>query len=166
MRIPLLFVLLAFAGCQSSSEKQEALDAYRAPGSEAPSHLDAFTQEYMELVNEHRMRLGIGTVKYADSIAEVALGHSQNMGNKSVPFGHLGSRLRCQRIRRPFPGSNMCGEIVAMGQRSPQQVFDAWMNSPGHREAIENPEYTHSGLGWYRNSSGTLYWTQLFLEVP
>ena len=39
------------------------------------------------------------------------------------------------------------GENIAMGQRSPEEVVQAWMNSQGHRENIMNPNFTHIGVG-------------------
>ena len=41
--------------------------------------------------------------------------------------------------------------------------MQGWMNSPGHRSNILNANYTAIGVGYYRNTSGTNYWTQLFI---
>ena len=54
------------------------------------------------------------------------------------------------------------GENIAMGQTSPQQVMEGWMNSSGHRANILNTSYTKIGVGIARNSSGRYYWTQHF----
>ena len=57
-------------------------------------------------------------------------------------------------------------ENVAAGQQTPQEVVDAWMNSPPHRAAILNTEYTHVGVGYYysANDSQNYYhfWTLEF----
>ncbi len=50
------------------------------------------------------------------------------------------------------------GENIAQGQRSPETVVDAWMNSQGHRENILNGNFTTIGVGHYQNA-----WTQLFI---
>lgn len=55
------------------------------------------------------------------------------------------------------------GENIAMGQTSPSQVMNAWMNSAGHRENILKASYTKIGVGVAQNSSGTYYWTQHFI---
>ena len=39
------------------------------------------------------------------------------------------------------------GENIAQGQRTPQEVVQAWMNSEGHRRNILNSNYTHIGVG-------------------
>ena len=52
------------------------------------------------------------------------------------------------------------GENIAMGQRSPEEVVQAWMNSQGHRENIMNANFTHIGVGHVTTGN---YWTQMFI---
>ena len=40
-------------------------------------------------------------------------------------------------------------ENIAWGQKSPEQVMDAWMNSEGHRANILNAKFTKMGVGHY-----------------
>jgi len=55
------------------------------------------------------------------------------------------------------------GENIAMGQTSPQQVMQGWMNSPGHRANILNASFTQIGVGIAQNAQGRYYWTQQFI---
>ena len=42
--------------------------------------------------------------------------------------------------------------------------MEGWMNSPGHRENILNPDLTELGVGFYQGSgSYRYYWTQCFI---
>jgi len=126
---------------------------------------EAITQsEYMEILNSHRQRLGLKPLIYSYIIEPVAYEHSDDMAKKNTSFGHNGWRARCRKITDELRG-NACSEIVAMGQKTPQAVFDAWYKSSSHRTSLENPRYTHTGLGFVKNSKGVIYWTQLFLEV-
>jgi uncharacterized YkwD family protein len=52
------------------------------------------------------------------------------------------------------------GENIAMGQRTPEEVVKAWMNSPGHRANILKASFTHIGVGYVANGN---YWTQMFV---
>ena len=52
------------------------------------------------------------------------------------------------------------GENIAYGQRTPQQVVDAWMNSSGHRANILNANFTQIGMGYVATGN---YWTQMFI---
>ena len=55
------------------------------------------------------------------------------------------------------------GENIAMGQRTPQEVMNSWMNSSGHRANILNPSFTTLGVGIAKDANGTIYWTQMFI---
>lgn len=55
------------------------------------------------------------------------------------------------------------GENIAWGQRSPEEVVNAWMNSEGHRANIMNSNFTKIGVGYYQNANGVKYWSQLFI---
>ena len=55
------------------------------------------------------------------------------------------------------------GENIAMGQTTPAQVMNGWMNSAGHRANILNPSFTKIGVGVAQNASGRYYWTQHFV---
>lgn len=59
------------------------------------------------------------------------------------------------------------GENIAMGQTSPAQVVDGWMNSDGHCANIMRSQYTEIGIGYHpgNQSGGWMsrnYWTQNF----
>ena len=54
------------------------------------------------------------------------------------------------------------GENIAWGQKTPEQVMEAWMNSDGHRANILNAKFTKIGVGQYRDAAGRNYWVQLF----
>lgn len=56
------------------------------------------------------------------------------------------------------------GENIAMGQRTPQEVVQAWMNSPGHRSNILNKNFTEIGVGLAKDANGNPYWTQMFIR--
>lgn len=53
------------------------------------------------------------------------------------------------------------GENIVKGQRIPQEVVKAWMNSPGHRANLLNANFTHIGVGYVKTGN---YWTQQFIK--
>lgn len=57
------------------------------------------------------------------------------------------------------------GENIAVGQSTANVVFEMWMNSPGHRSNILNPEFTDMGVALYydENSEYKYNWVQLFI---
>ncbi len=56
------------------------------------------------------------------------------------------------------------GENIAKGQKTPESVMSAWMNSPGHRANIMNSNYEQIGVGYVTDSNGTTYWVQEFIK--
>jgi uncharacterized protein YkwD len=58
----------------------------------------------------------------------------------------------------------LAGENIAFGQRTPQIVVDAWMNSPGHQANILGPEFGRLGVGVAIDDRGALYWAQSFMD--
>lgn len=122
------------------------------------------TEEFMELVNNHRTSMGLQALVHEEELADLAFIHSVNMATNVTPFGHDGFSGRCTEGRLILGGGNLCGENVAMGQKTPTTAFNAWMESSGHRANIEQARYSHTGFGYAQNSNGAYYWTQIFIE--
>ena len=60
-----------------------------------------------------------------------------------------------------------CGENIAAGQKTPEAVVRAWMNSPGHKAAILDPDATHIGVGVCKSPiTGQWLWVQDFSYNP
>lgn len=125
---------------------------------------DTWTKEFMTLINDHRVSIGLNALTHVDGLGLISSEHSQDMATGKVAFGHTGFTDRCSDGRTVIGGGNWCGENVAMGQKTPEAAFTAWMNSPGHRANIEQAKATHTGFGYAKDSSGKYYWTQLFLQ--
>ncbi|NEP07952.1 MAG: CAP domain-containing protein, partial [Okeania sp. SIO4D6] len=59
-------------------------------------------------------------------------------------------------------------ENIAVGYLTPEAVVEGWMNSPGHRANILDPNLQEIGVGYYflENDTGSVnfnnYWTQVF----
>lgn len=120
--------------------------------------------QFMKLINDHRISLGILPLIHVDGLGDISEKHSEDMASGVVAFGHTGFSSRCSDGRNVLGGGNWCGENVANGQKTVQAAYTAWMNSAGHRANIENSRGSHTGFGFAKNSAGTYYWTQIFLE--
>lgn len=57
------------------------------------------------------------------------------------------------------------GENIA-GNQTVQKAHDSLMNSPGHRQNILSPDYTHIGIGIKKGSSYGNIFTQEFVSKP
>ena len=58
-----------------------------------------------------------------------------------------------------------CGENIAAGQKTPEQVVSGWMSSPGHRANILSAKYRYMGIGYVETTTGMKrYWAQMFMS--
>lgn len=153
----LLFLLVGTFSCGKNENKKFVQIPERSTD-------PVVTPEYLNLFNNYRMQLGLRPLTYSPIIEEVAAGHSLWMSQGLGRFGHYGWKSRCRKLNRELR-SDMCGEIIAFGQKSPEAVLQAWIDSPSHRKSLENPEWTHTGLGLVWNSKGRPYWTQVFVRI-
>ena len=55
---------------------------------------------------------------------------------------------------------NYAAENIAKGQKTPEEVVTAWMNSSGHRANILNPNLNYLGVGFEKNG---FIWVQQFV---
>ncbi|WP_456377639.1 CAP domain-containing protein [Lutibacter sp.] len=118
--------------------------------------------EILNLVNEHRVTLGLKSLKKLDVISAVALTHTSYM----VETGNVDHYNFPQRQENLVIKANAksVGENVAYGFNSSKGVVDAWLKSESHRAIIENEKYTHFGISTEKNNNGRNYFTQMFIK--
>ncbi len=121
------------------------------------------------LINQHRIDQGYDSLLWNDVIAGQCYGHSRDMADGIVPFGHDGFSERIDYIAQELEISiAAAGENVAynMGMGDPAQAaVTAWLNSPGHRANIEGDyQLTGVGVACPDDDSITFYFTQIFVK--
>jgi uncharacterized YkwD family protein len=127
----------------------------------ATSQLSAFEQKVVELTNKERAKYGVPALKIDVQLSKVAREKSRDMQAKGY-FSHYSPTYGSpfDMMKKFGITYRSAGENIAMGQRSPEEVVQAWMNSEGHRKNILNPSFTHIGVGHVANGN---YWTQMFI---
>lgn len=125
----------------------------------------ALENEVIRLVNVERAKAGLPQLTQNWQLSRVARYKSQDMIDKgyfahnSPTYGSPFKMMESFGIRYSAAGEN-----IAMGQQSPSQVMNAWMNSPGHRNNILSPSFTQIGVGLAKDKNGRMYWTQMFIK--
>lgn len=121
----------------------------------------SYAAQVVALVNEERAKEGLSPLTMDSQVqaaAQVRAVESEQSFSHTRPDGrHFTTALTEQNVS--YRGA---GENIAWGQRSPEAVVTAWMNSAGHRANIMNAKFTTIGVGYYQNANGTNYWFQLF----
>jgi uncharacterized protein YkwD len=109
--------------------------------------LHAVEMRVIEHTNSQRARYGLRPLKVDFGLIRSARRHTQWM-TRNHTMQH----------------SSGVAENIAMGQNSPSEVLNTWMNSSGHRANILNSGYTRIGVAAYRTPQGTTFWCQQFMR--
>jgi uncharacterized protein YkwD len=117
--------------------------------------------EILTLVNEYRASKGLPTLEPLNVISGVADGHTNYM-IETGDVGHANFAERSQYLMKNAQAKSV-GENVAYGYATAQGVMNGWLKSDGHRENIENINYTHFGISTESNNEGRNYFTQIFI---
>lgn len=129
----------------------------------AVSSNSGYEKSVAQLVNAEREKNGLQPLTFDSSISNVARTKSKDMADnnyfahQSPTYGSAGDMLRQSGINW-----SAWGENIASGQNTPEEVVNAWMNSPSHRENILSPNFSKIGVGYVVSANGTPYWTQMF----
>ncbi len=128
-----------------------------------------FADEVFRLVNVERVKYGLPEFKKMQQLTESATVRAWeclvNYGHDRPDGQSYSTALTEQGIKFKARGEN-----IAAGQKTPQQVVDAWMNSPGHRENILSEHFEYLGVGFYYDKDGIggayrYYWAQNFCSL-
>lgn len=128
----------------------------------------AYANEVLRLVNIERTNVGVAPLVLDEALCNAANMRAIEMDCTGV-FGHKRPNdhscfevydicnVECQ---------NACGENIAAGQATPEDVMKSWLSSAGHKANILSPEYTKMGLGYSNSGCGagrySHYWAQEF----
>ncbi len=122
----------------------------------------SYELEVVRLTNVERSKNGLKALTNNWELQRVAQYKSRDMTDKNY-FSHTSPTYGSPFDMMKHFGIkySSAGENIAKGQKTPQQVVTAWMNSSGHRANILNANYTQIGVG-YDSRANT--WTQMFIR--
>lgn len=125
----------------------------------AVSNSSAYVKQIVTLVNKERAAAGLQPVTGLDSLHKVAAAKATDM-RKNNYFSHTSPTYGSPFDMMKSFGITYksAGENIAKGQKTPEEVMKAWMNSSGHRANILNPNFNYIGVGYDNN-----YWVQEFI---
>ncbi|WP_241655943.1 SafA/ExsA family spore coat assembly protein [Halobacillus litoralis] len=122
-------------------------------------------RQVIDLTNQERANNGLSALKANWQLSRVARYKSRDMANKGY-FSHnsptYGSPFDMMRDFNVH--YRKAAENIAAGQRTPEEVVNGWMNSPGHRKNILDPDLRQIGVGYAEGGSYGYYWTQMFIS--
>ncbi|MDP5274131.1 stalk domain-containing protein [Chengkuizengella axinellae] len=125
-----------------------------------------FEFEVFFLTNKQRENYGLSPLTLNANISYVANIKSSDMLINDY-FDHTSPTYGSPFEMMKSFGLNYkaAAENIAVGQSTPEQVVNGWMNSSGHRANILSNQYTEIGIGYSYGSNNDYghHWTQQFL---
>ena len=134
----------------------------------------------LHYTNRERRRRGLRSLQGHVILIRAARGHSRWMAHRNR-FSHTGGggtqpgdRVQKAGYKYSSVGENIWQASGGKGSAWQSKFFwnsswrlgraavISWMNSPGHRENLLNPDWQHIGIGVATNKRGRIYLTQNF----
>lgn len=149
----------------ATTAKPAATTAKPAAAAPASANIGAYEQQVVDLVNKERAAAGLPALKVNTKLAGVAEKKAEDLRDKNY-FAHQSPTYGSPfDMMKQFGISyTTAGENIAKGQKTPSDVMNGWMNSPGHRANILSANYTEIGVGYVTDSNGGTYWVQHFIR--
>lgn len=140
-----LLLLSLFSFTTLKKEKPEVLGALT----------DVSSEELLQLTNIERQKAGQPPLKLNDQLSVAAHNKAQNMfaGNYWAHFGPDGT-TPWKFIKEANYQYVYAGENLARGFTTTEDVVDAWMKSPTHRENILSSHYEEVGFAVVKGNLG------------
>ncbi|ASS69246.1 serine protease [Paenibacillus sp. RUD330] len=127
-------------------------------GQQGASDTSTYAQQVITIVNQERAKQGLGALASDTQLTKVALDKAKDMyvnnyfSHTSPTYGSPFDMMKAYGVTY-----NYAGENIAKGQRTPQEVMTAWMNSEGHKANILKSNFTKIGVAYYNG-----VWVQEF----
>lgn len=152
-----LIALLSFS-CSTEELPEETIDSVELI--EAPE-AKLIEIEILELINAHRINLGLNPLNNHNTIKAVAYTHTDYM----VEVDNVSHDNFFQRKNSLIQNASASkvSENVAYAFSSAQSVVNAWINSEGHRANIEG-DFTDFDVSAEKNDEGKWYFTNIFIK--
>lgn len=131
---------------------------------------DSIYLKLFELVNEAREKAGVGKLWYSARVHDVCKIRADEISSYYSHTRPDGSRFSTA-FRDVGIVYKKCGENIAYGLNmfdTPEEVFQAWMDSESHRENILSPDYECCAFGLSVLKIGNdtyYYWAQEFAKL-
>lgn len=130
-----------------------------------PNELPQLEKNIYELVNQHRLNLGLSKLAWSNTIAKQCRNHSVDMALKNISYGHQGFQERIETIRHNFP--NAAGvENIAKHSNSnnlAEKVVEEWVANLPERKRIEG-NFQTTGVGVAKDANENFYFTQILIN--
>ena len=121
----------------------------------------SFELEILELINDHRLSVGLNSLQNMDLIKSQAFSHTDYMVEaQEVSHDYFYDR---SNFLKKNAGAIKVSENVAYGYTSAQSLVNAWLKSDGHKANIEG-DFTNFDISAEMGTDGKWYYTNIFIK--
>jgi uncharacterized protein YkwD len=130
--------------------------------------IKSLEEQCLDEVNRVRKAHNLVPLELSEELLEVARNYSRRMAEEGF-FAHNdpdGRTVR-ERVARANIRWHVIGENLAYSNGYVNPVaasMSGWMDSPGHRRNILDPEWRQTAIGVWISDNGTVYFTEIFLK--
>ena len=117
--------------------------------------------EILELINNHRLSIGMNPLINMDVIKSQAFSHTDYMADNNV-VNHDNFYVRSNFLKSNA-GAVKVSENVAYGYSTAQSVVEAWIRSEGHKANIEG-DFTNFDVSAEKGTDDKWYYTNIFIK--
>ncbi|HXG69831.1 MAG TPA: CAP domain-containing protein [Gemmatimonadaceae bacterium] len=135
----------------------------------ASQPMSATESAIVNAINDEREQRGLRPVTWDPRLDQAAKLQARNMAALRRMAHNLPETAQptlVARVRAAGYAYRRITENIAFGQRDAETVVESWMNSPGHRANILDPNVSETGIGVTRSENGRLYFCQVFGARP
>jgi|GEM_PF-938549 len=120
---------------------------YLWPKTELDATGNSAAIELIQLTNEYRRNLGLRELIVNPRLTQAAVNKAKDLLAKQY-FNHTSptGKKFSDWVKEVNYSYFYVGENLAIDFANPQEVFDAWIKSPKHKENIERPEFQEIGI--------------------
>jgi len=130
--------------------------------------IESLERQCLAEINRVRWRSGLPRLNFYEELLPVAREYSRRMAEQHF-FSHNdpdGRTVR-ERVEEADIRWRMVGENLAYSNGYVNPVaasLHGWMDSPGHRRNILDPDFSLTAIGVWIKEDGTVYFTEIFLK--
>lgn len=121
-------------------------------------------EKALEDLNQYRESYGLNALIYDERLNLASEVHAKDLAQAGI-ISHTGTdgSGHGDRVQRQGYYFSIAGENVATGQKSWDDVFQAWKDSPGHNENLLRDDVTEFGLALIYEPTTTYstYWAMI-----
>lgn len=129
--------------------------------------IESLEVQCLNEVNRLRQSHRLVPLAFSENLLQVARSYSRRMAEEKF-FSHSDPEGRSvrERVNEANIKWRMVGENLALsnGYINPVAIsLRGWMDSPGHRRNLLDPDWRHTAIGVWISANGTVYFTEIFL---